>query len=74
MPRALSAAVMLSLLYAPAAGQLPMPVVSYEVSVASYNIRTASGWAVQEGGDGRARRQWERRQVVVVVSLALLYL
>lgn len=45
--------------------------VHEELTVASYNIRTASRWAVRDGGDGRNHRTWPARRSAVAKTIEI---
>ena len=42
-----------------------------EVTVMSYNIRTASSWATRDGGDARFGRTWARRKASVAKTVEI---
>jgi hypothetical protein len=42
-----------------------------EITVATYNIRTASQWAVRDGGDGYNGRTWKARRSAVAKTIQI---
>ena len=50
---------------------LAVAVMAEEVTIATYNIRTASKWAVTDGGDERNGRLWAQRRAKVAKSIEI---